>query len=151
MKKIKGLAPVVAAGMLTLAACSTPDIRPVFEPAPIAEKPQVPEAPPPMAVPPVSSSVNLTASRARSAAAPLGYAPAMTAPMPHLARLPQSADKFPDKDANKAVLVSEQPVSTFSVDVDTASYAFVRLAVAACGHRTACGARRRRRPYRHRR
>lgn len=46
--------------------------------------------------------------------------------MPHIAPMPQSADKFPDKDGNKSVLVSEQPVSTFSVDVDTASYAFVR-------------------------
>jgi Ca-activated chloride channel family protein len=38
----------------------------------------------------------------------------------------QGADKFPDKDANGVTLVSEQPVSTFSADVDTASYAFVR-------------------------
>ncbi|MBB3219463.1 vWA domain-containing protein [Pseudoduganella umbonata] len=40
-------------------------------------------------------------------------------------------NKFPGKDANKAVLVSEQPVSTFSADVDTASYAFVRRLLAA--------------------
>jgi Ca-activated chloride channel family protein len=50
----------------------------------------------------------------------------MPAPMPHLTRVPQANDKFPDKEANKSVLVSEQPVSTFSVDVDTASYAFMR-------------------------
>ena len=35
-------------------------------------------------------------------------------------------DKFPDKDANGVMLVADQPVSTFSVDVDTASYAVVR-------------------------
>lgn len=35
-------------------------------------------------------------------------------------------DKFPDKAANSVVLTEEQPVSTFSSDVDTASYAFVR-------------------------
>jgi Ca-activated chloride channel family protein len=45
--------------------------------------------------------------------------------------LPQGADKFPDKDPNRTVLVSEQPVSTFSADVDTASYAFVRRLLAA--------------------
>jgi Ca-activated chloride channel family protein len=34
--------------------------------------------------------------------------------------------KFPDKEANGALNVADHPVSTFSVDVDTASYAFVR-------------------------
>ena len=55
------------------------------------------------------------------------YAPqahrAYVAPQP--VYLP-GADKFPDAQANKAILVEEQPVSTFSTDVDTASYAFVR-------------------------
>jgi Ca-activated chloride channel family protein len=35
-------------------------------------------------------------------------------------------DRFPDKEPNKVSNVAEHPVSTFSVDVDTASYAFVR-------------------------
>lgn len=39
---------------------------------------------------------------------------------------PPQADKFPDKEANATQLVAEHPVSTFSADVDTASYAFVR-------------------------
>ena len=37
-----------------------------------------------------------------------------------------SADKFSDKESNRLTLVAEQPVSTFSVDVDTASYAYLR-------------------------
>jgi Ca-activated chloride channel family protein len=45
--------------------------------------------------------------------------------------LPHGADKFPDKEANKSLLVSEHPVSTFSADVDTASYAFVRRLLTA--------------------
>ena len=36
------------------------------------------------------------------------------------------AERFPEAQANRAVLVEEQPVSTFSSDVDTASYAYVR-------------------------
>jgi Ca-activated chloride channel family protein len=36
------------------------------------------------------------------------------------------ADRFPDRLPNAVQSVTEQPVSTFSVDVDTASYAFVR-------------------------
>jgi Ca-activated chloride channel family protein len=40
-------------------------------------------------------------------------------------------DKFDAKDANPVKLVAEEPVSTFSIDVDTASYAFVRRALNA--------------------
>jgi Ca-activated chloride channel family protein len=50
--------------------------------------------------------------------------------MPAIPR-PESADRFPGKEAGKAVLVAEQPVSTFSADVDTASYAFVRRMLTA--------------------
>ncbi|KAF4516423.1 hypothetical protein B566_EDAN003169 [Ephemera danica] len=35
-------------------------------------------------------------------------------------------DKFPEKALNEIVRVAENPISTFSIDVDTASYAFVR-------------------------
>jgi Ca-activated chloride channel family protein len=35
-------------------------------------------------------------------------------------------DRFPDKEPGGTLNVAEHPVSTFSVDVDTASYAFVR-------------------------
>ena len=40
-------------------------------------------------------------------------------------------ERFPDAQANRAVLVEEQPVSTFSSDVDTASYAYVRRQLSA--------------------
>lgn len=49
---------------------------------------------------------------------------------PH-AHVPRSADKFPGMVANTSLLVAEHPVSTFSADVDTASYAFVRRQLAA--------------------
>src|SRR5690606_8114386 len=41
---------------------------------------------------------------------------------------PQSGnrDRFEQFEANSVKLVSEEPVSTFSADVDTASYSFVR-------------------------
>ena len=35
-------------------------------------------------------------------------------------------DRFPDKEPSGITSVAEHPVSTFSIDVDTASYAFVR-------------------------
>lgn len=38
----------------------------------------------------------------------------------------QGRDKFTDFESNPVKVVTETPVSTFSIDVDTASYAFVR-------------------------
>jgi len=38
-------------------------------------------------------------------------------------------DRFEHKDVNPVKLASREPVSTFSVDVDTASYAFVRKSI----------------------
>lgn len=44
---------------------------------------------------------------------------------PNLSTWP-GVDRFPDKEPNGVLSVVEHPVSTFSLDVDTASYAFVR-------------------------
>lgn len=51
----------------------------------------------------------------------------MPAPMPMQAQPePEFRDQYEDVDANPVKLTSEEPVSTFSIDVDTASYANVR-------------------------
>lgn len=39
---------------------------------------------------------------------------------------PSERDRFPDKEPTGVINVADAPVSTFSIDVDTASYAFVR-------------------------
>ena len=44
-------------------------------------------------------------------------------PAPHVA---QFTEKYPDAPQNSVKLVSKEPVSTFSIDVDTASYANTR-------------------------
>lgn len=44
---------------------------------------------------------------------------------------PQGNDKFPEAKPNSVKLVAVEPVSTFSADVDTASYAFVRKFLSA--------------------
>lgn len=41
-------------------------------------------------------------------------------------QVPQNNDKFEKTKTNPVKLVSEEPVSTFSIDVDTSSYSFVR-------------------------
>ena len=40
---------------------------------------------------------------------------------------PRGRDRFADFEPNPVKVVSEEPVSTFSIDVDTASYGFVRM------------------------
>jgi Ca-activated chloride channel homolog len=40
--------------------------------------------------------------------------------------IPHGVDRFPEKEPTSVLSAAEHPVSTFSVDVDTASYSFVR-------------------------
>lgn len=71
------------------------------------------------------ASVGSAGSQYGMAAAPavasLGSSPAAMAPMPQPA-----GDRFPEASANPVKLVTEEPVSTFAADVDTASYAVAR-------------------------
>lgn len=50
----------------------------------------------------------------------------MPEPMPYPGYQDVGRDKFEDFDENPVRLVQQEPVSTFSIDVDTSSYAFVR-------------------------
>jgi len=104
MKPSTGIASALACGVFLLAACSSP-----------REAAYMDASIPPPPAPPAPASANYAAIMQQRIIVPL----------------PQGADKFPDKEPNKTVLVSEQPVSTFSADVDTASYAFVRRLLAS--------------------
>ena len=44
----------------------------------------------------------------------------------HRSRVDEGRDKFEQFDVNPSMQVAEDPVSTFSADVDTASYSFAR-------------------------
>ncbi len=86
--------------------------------APPPMSPPPPPAPPP---PPVAMEADAFA-RARMA---VGAAPyAQTAPQP----MPGDIDReqYEDVEVNPIHIVAEEPVSTFSIDVDTASYSNVR-------------------------
>jgi Ca-activated chloride channel family protein len=86
-----------------------------------APSPPVGLAPPPPAASPSVSDVTVTARRAE--AAELGrygpFVPPRPFPRPDTERYPQAAP-------NAVQRVAEAPVSTFSIDVDTASYSNVR-------------------------
>lgn len=78
-----------------------------------------------------AASANM--ARAKMAPQGLGYggiiAPSpMPEPMPYVQH-DEGRDKFSDIKTNATKVVAEDPVSTFSIDVDTASYSFVRSAL----------------------
>ncbi|MGE0740578.1 MAG: von Willebrand factor type A domain-containing protein [Hyphomonadaceae bacterium] len=79
-----------------------------------------PPAPPPPPPPPPVAEMRAYAPMVGAVAAPY----AQTAPQP----MPGDIDteQYEDVDANPIHIVAEDPVSTFSVDVDTASYANTR-------------------------
>src|SRR5689334_23690058 len=54
-------------------------------------------------------------------AALLGYAP-----LPEVYTQPENTEKYPEAKPNPVKVTANEPVSTFSIDVDTAAYANVR-------------------------
>jgi len=111
----------LALGAALLAGCSSPQPDRQAERVPAVVAP----APPP---PPSPSSAYAPQRVTVTGSTIVGASPMMKrAPAPgYIVVVPPQADKFPDKEANATQLVAEHPVSTFSADVDTASYAFVR-------------------------
>ncbi|HSK29967.1 MAG TPA: von Willebrand factor type A domain-containing protein, partial [Candidatus Limnocylindria bacterium] len=85
-----------------------------------------------MPIAPMSRDVRQRAEDGRLGASSPASHPHMP---PHFPRRPPvivpGVDRFPEKQPNGVVSVAEQPVSTFSADVDTASYAFVRRVLGA--------------------
>ena len=117
MKFSFGASCGLALGIVVLAGCSAPTpLHPVAAPVvPGAAAPLAPERVT------IGGSSIVSGYAMRSAPTLMSYAPPP----------PPSVNRFPEREANKAQLVAEQPVSTFSVDVDTASYAFVRRLLSA--------------------
>ena len=113
------LAGVVAAAILT--ACETSETGQAddgeLQPITVTGSQQDASAPPPAPPPPPVAAMESRAKYGMMAGAP---APIMVAPAPEF------RDQYEDVDPNPVKLVSEEPVSTFSIDVDTASYANVR-------------------------
>ncbi len=113
------LAGVAAAAILT--ACETSETGQAddaeLQPITVTGSQQDASAPPPAPPPPPVAAMESRAKYGMMAGAP---APIMVAPAPEF------RDQYEDVDPNPVKLVSEEPVSTFSIDVDTASYANVR-------------------------
>ena len=85
---------------------------------------------------PGSAAIELDGSAAQGTlygAEPQGFAVGQIAPAPaDVVALPQpNTEAFPEADQNPVKIAVEEPVSTFSIDVDTAAYTVVRSSLMA--------------------
>jgi Ca-activated chloride channel homolog len=91
-------------------------------PPPPPPAPPPPPPPPPSAPPPAPVQDFVVSARQRSAEAAF-VPPAAVVSGPSV---PADTERYPDATPNPVRRVAEEPVSTFSIDVDTASYSNVR-------------------------
>ena len=95
-------------------------------PAPLHETADALIAAEPAAPPPAPAMRSAREAGGMMGSIAPAYSPA-TAPMPMLRAVPQAdAETFANATANPVKITAEEPVSTFSADVDTASWAMVR-------------------------
>ncbi|KRE99548.1 hypothetical protein ASG87_14235 [Frateuria sp. Soil773] len=104
---------------------STASTDPLYERGPVgAGSPREAMQPPPPPVQPQVAAAPLVMGKAMRMVAP----PSLLPPMPMPRPMPGNVDgeHYTHRDANPVQLASEQPVSTFGIDVDTGSYTNVR-------------------------
>lgn len=106
-----------------------PEAEPAIQPAAVAQE-SVEDAVISEAAPPTRERVAPGAVMKRSLASDMA---APIAAIPEVSVMPPPADteSFANEDPNPVRITAESPVSTFSIDVDTASYAFVRASLNA--------------------
>ncbi len=110
------------ASILVIAACESANEGYEGEPAPVEDASAPPPPPPPP--PPPSPAMEMSRSSGLMKGPTAGMAPPQQVPQP----VPGDIDRerYEDVEINPVKLVAEEPVSTFSIDVDTASYAVAR-------------------------
>ncbi len=93
--------------------------------APPSPYPPPPPPPPPMAMPQVSNEATAPTMDARRAAP---SSPPMVSGLPYSQppQQPLDTERYPNATSNPIRRVADEPVSTFSIDVDTAAYSNVR-------------------------
>ena len=91
---------------------------------PMAMPTPLPQPAPMMAPPPPVASQEITVSAARTGGAPQGIVGKFASPAPY--GTPGNTERYDGKAVASIQSVEDQPVSTFSVDVDTGAYANVR-------------------------
>ncbi|MGJ3233247.1 MAG: vWA domain-containing protein [Oceanicaulis sp.] len=116
MRTLRNTLTLAAGALVLLAACTTES----------AETPSTPPPPPPPPPPSPSYAAydNITVTGARLMAEQAAFEPAAVPP-----GWAEDRERYEDVDPNPVKAVAEEPVSTFSIDVDTVSYARARRAL----------------------
>ncbi|MGZ9100106.1 MAG: VWA domain-containing protein, partial [Brevundimonas sp.] len=106
---------------------AAPAYVPGMQPPPPPPPPPPPSAPPPPVMPAIVSAPTADAAAGLNEVVVSGSR-IRPAPPPGMIAPPRPADteRYPDATPNPVRRVADEPVSTFSIDVDTASYANVR-------------------------
>ena len=107
------------AGLAMLAACTATVVPPAPPPPPSA-----PPAPPPP--PPLSMAEMVAVTGSRTGQRDFASSPRPPGYMVDSLGQPVDRERYEDVDPNPVVSTADEPVSTFSIDVDTASYSLVR-------------------------
>ena len=107
---------------IALAGCTATTTETDGSAEEVRESGRAPLTPPPPPPPPPTSADYVTVTGARLS----GQPSPMIAPAPWPQPDPEDRERYDDTDANPVVSTAEEPVSTFSIDVDTASYGVVR-------------------------
>ena len=121
--------PPAAAARDTVATVTTQQLesRKAAEPSTaLANVTNLPAPPPPSLAPSAAASSGELAEVAVTGSRMVRRYEESVSPMVTLGVEEENRDKFEHFDTNPVKLTNEEPVSTFSIDVDTASYSFVR-------------------------
>ncbi|MBB3799895.1 Ca-activated chloride channel family protein [Xanthomonas arboricola] len=120
---------------------SLPEVRPQAQlaapaPAHVLEAPSAPSPPQPpvLAMPAMPAPVSSSLSRQAPAATLMAHRPVLDnrMPMPPVIPAPaENRERYQHIDDNAIVQAAQQPISTFSIDVDTGSYSNVRRFLSA--------------------
>ena len=120
----------ICALMLVACASQTPSEEVVVESNRRADEQNAPPSPPPPPPPPPSMVMQDQMSRGRAEMRLGGVVAPTTAPYAQSAPQPMPGtvdrEQYEDVEVNPVRVVATDPVSTFSIDVDTASYSNVR-------------------------
>jgi len=112
-----------AAALLFLTACGAPQTEVASSPS---GQPAVAPPPPPPPPAPFAQLAKTPKSAAEAYRGAMGRNDLLAVPPALSYFRPENTERYPDATPNPVKIVTQDPVSTFSVDVDTASYANMR-------------------------
>ncbi|MDZ4776191.1 MAG: VWA domain-containing protein [Alphaproteobacteria bacterium] len=121
----KSLAALTLTGVL-IVACASPAVEDQVEAPPVVQPTPIPPPAPPVVAPAPSMAMESYATRAQGVTGRMAGDARMAPPRASYNPETENRENYRETTPNPVKAVATDPVSTFSIDVDTASYANVR-------------------------